>query len=153
MKKTVVFDFDGVIHSYKSGWRGVEVIPDEPVPGIQEAIENIRAAGFEVVVVSSRCNQPEGIKAIKFWLFKYGIKVDNITAEKPPAVAYVDDRAICFDGDPGSLLIKINDFVPWYEKDTKSKVGGVTEEQIIKGLECCINDSCDRFEDYDYRKG
>ena len=36
-KQTVVFDFDGVIHSYSSGWRGETVIPDEPVTGIKEA--------------------------------------------------------------------------------------------------------------------
>ena len=32
-KPIVVLDFDGVIHSYKSGWKGADVIPDEPVPG------------------------------------------------------------------------------------------------------------------------
>ena len=45
-KKTVVFDFDGVIHSYTSGWQGVCLIPDEPVIGIKEAIESIREAGL-----------------------------------------------------------------------------------------------------------
>ncbi len=30
MKQTVVFDFDGVIHSYTSGWKGATVIPDPP---------------------------------------------------------------------------------------------------------------------------
>lgn len=45
MKKTVVFDFDGVIHSYISGWKGIDNIPDEPVKGIKEKIERIREAG------------------------------------------------------------------------------------------------------------
>lgn len=26
MKETIVFNFDGVIHSYKSGWKGIETI-------------------------------------------------------------------------------------------------------------------------------
>ena len=29
-KQTVVFDFDGVIHSYISGWEGADVILDPP---------------------------------------------------------------------------------------------------------------------------
>ena len=33
--KTVVFDFDGVVHSYTSGWQGEDTIPDPPVPGIK----------------------------------------------------------------------------------------------------------------------
>lgn len=38
MKQTVVFDFDGVIHSYISGWKESTTIPDPPVPGIAEAM-------------------------------------------------------------------------------------------------------------------
>ena len=60
MKRTVVFDFDGVIHSYTSGWKGQSVIPDPPVPGIKEAIAEIRDAGYEVVVVSTRCASVQG---------------------------------------------------------------------------------------------
>lgn len=116
MKKTVVFDFDGVIHSYTSGWKGTTVIPDTPVNGIKEAIEDIRKAGYEVVVVSTRCETNEGMKAINEYLLNNGIIVDRICREKPPALVYIDDRAICFDGNPDKLLDKINSFKPWYER-------------------------------------
>lgn len=112
-KQTVVFDFDGVIHSYTSGWQGIDVIPDPPVHGIKQAIRDIKKAGYEVVVVSSRCRSSDGIVAIMKWLDRYGIKVDKVLIEKPPAVVYIDDRAICFDGRPDKLLGKIQDFVPW----------------------------------------
>lgn len=113
MRKTVVFDFDGVIHSYTSGWKGDGVISDPPVPGIKESIDDIRAAGYDVVVVSTRCATREGFVAIRDYLYKNGIKVDAIKKEKPPAIVYIDDRAICFDGHPESLLSKIEQFKPW----------------------------------------
>ena len=117
MGETVVFDFDGVIHSYTSGWRGIDVIPDPPVNGIKEAIDNIRSAGYYVIVVSTRCRKERGKYAIQAWLNKYNIKVDDVVREKPPAIVYIDDRAICFDGDAKSLLDKINNFNPWYRKN------------------------------------
>jgi len=49
-KKTIVFDFDGVIHSYTSGWQGISVIPDPVVPEIQAAINYLRMEGYEVIV-------------------------------------------------------------------------------------------------------
>ena len=120
MKKTVVFDFDGVIHSYKSGWQGQTIIPDEPVEGIKEAIAKIRTAGYEVVVVSTRCETYFGQLAISDYLKTHGIKVDRIMKEKPPALVYIDDRAICFDGKSGELLEKIEKFKPWYQKGERN---------------------------------
>lgn len=119
-KKTVVFDFDGVIHSYTSGWQGIAEIPDPPVEGIKEAIEEIRAAGFEVVVVSTRSKDPIGSRAVKEYLKRHEIEVDGIMATKPPAIVYVDDRAICFDGNAGALLWRIKNFCPWYQKPGES---------------------------------
>lgn len=114
--KTVIFDFDGVIHSYDSGWLGADIIPDEPVPGIKEAIDEIRAAGYRVVVLSARCHQG-GIKAIKNFLNENEIIVDDVVRDKVPAILQVDDRAICFDGKPEKLLEKIQGFQPWNKKE------------------------------------
>lgn len=120
MKQTVVFDFDGVIHSYISGWQGITTIPDPPVPGIAEAIQNIRKH-YVVAVVSTRCSTPEGIEAVNSWLDKYGIEVDAVLKEKPPAIVYIDDRAICFDGDPSRLLSRIQTFEAWNKKPIVSE--------------------------------
>lgn len=113
MKKTVVFDFDGVIHSYTSGWMGTEWIPDAPVIGIKEVIETLRSNGYEVVVVSTRCSTESGKMAVIQWLDREGIVVDAVKKEKPPALVYIDDRAICFDGDASKLPEKIYSFEPW----------------------------------------
>lgn len=120
MAKTVVFDFDGVIHSYTSGWLGETTIPDPPVPGIREALKEIHGAGYEVVVVSTRCATAKGKGAIEAWLYNNGLReyIDKVCKEKPPAIAYIDDRAICFDGHPENLLKKIQSFEPWYKIPT-----------------------------------
>ena len=112
-KKTVVFDFDGVIHSYTSGWKGENVIPDPVVPGIKEVIDELKSTGYEVVVVSARANSISGNIAIQEYLQKHQIKVDLVTHQKPPAIVYIDDRAICFDGNAKTLIDKINNFKPW----------------------------------------
>ncbi len=114
-KKTVIFDFDGVIHSYKSGWQGVTTIPDPPVVGIREALQEIRKE-YAVVIVSTRCYQEGGIEAIEKWLKKWDIEVDDVTANKVPSIAIVDDRAITFDGDARSLLWRIKSFKTWLEE-------------------------------------
>lgn len=118
MKKTIVFDFDGVIHSYTSGWQGAATIPDPPTPGIIEALQEICEAGYEIVIVSSRCATEEGKAAIQDYLTKHHMHqyVSRICTEKPPAIVYIDDRAICFDGNASNLLEKIQTFQPWYQK-------------------------------------
>lgn len=116
MKQTVVFDFDGVIHSYKSGWKGVDCIPDPPVKGIGKALRDLHEI-YNIVICSSRCATVEGRSAILDWLQTYGLfdYIDNIAMEKPPAICYIDDRAICFDGHPETLVEKIENFQPWYK--------------------------------------
>ena len=66
-KPILCLDFDGVLHSYESGWKGASVIPDPPVPGaiafLREAVQH-----FSVYIFSSRSNQEGGKTAMAEWL-------------------------------------------------------------------------------------
>jgi hypothetical protein len=124
MKKPILcLDFDGVVHSYTSGWQGANVIPNEPVDG---AIAFMLGAlhKFDVVIFSSRSNQAGGLSAMRDWLKKHagnawyespcgpGIEDVRFTTDKPAAMVTIDDRAITFTGqwpDVADLLA----FKPW----------------------------------------
>lgn len=114
---TVVFDFDGVVSEYKRGWEGAATINDMPTPGIKDAIREVREAGYRVVIVSTRCATPEGAAAVEDFLEKHEIVVDGVESLKPPALCYVDDRAICFEGDVAGLPEKIFNFKSWTERE------------------------------------
>ena len=122
-KPILCLDFDGVVHSYTSRWQGADVIPDPPVDG---AIAFMLGAlhKFDVVIFSSRSNQPGGVAAMKKWLKGNaggawyespcgpGIEDVRFVTEKPPALVTIDDRAITFTGawpNVGDLLA----FKPW----------------------------------------
>jgi hypothetical protein len=69
-KPILALDFDGVIHSYTSGWQGPRCIPDEPVWGALEFI--VRALEpFDVQIYSSRSNYWGGRRAMRRWLIKH----------------------------------------------------------------------------------
>lgn len=100
MKKTVAVDLDGVLARY-DGWKGVDHI-GEPIPGARAFVRVLRQQ-FEVVVYTTRCNAElnrEGAELlrnrIRHWLEAHGFEYDHIHAEqgKPPATAYIDDRAV-----------------------------------------------------------
>lgn len=114
-KKIIVMDFDGVIHSYKSGWKGIAEIPDEPVKGVKEFIDTLRKE-YKVFILSSRTSHEIGIVAIKRWLDKYDIQVDDVVAKKPPAYLTIDDRCVCFNGVFEGLKDKIDNFKTWNNK-------------------------------------
>jgi hypothetical protein len=102
-------DFDGVIHSYRSGWKGETIIDDPPTDG---AIEFLYGAlhYFRVAVFSSRSASSSGVAAMKAWLERYcrewtnGRMIDDWWLQlewptsKPSAFLSVDDRAITFTG-------------------------------------------------------
>ena len=120
-KPILCLDFDGVLHSYTSGWQGASIIPDKPVPGAVEFL-NEATGKFEVHIFSSRSNQDGGIKAMQTWLEvivyeSLGVRpswLDLIKwpIEKPPAHVTIDDRAITFTGVWPSIE-DLKNFKPW----------------------------------------
>lgn len=98
--KTVALDFDGVLHSYTSGWTG-ESPTDPPMPYAVEFVTHLHDLGAKVVVYSTRAASYLGRVGMLAWFTEHGFPLDgdDITCEKPPAIAYVDDRAVEFRGD------------------------------------------------------
>lgn len=124
-KPILCLDFDGVIHSYASGWKGARNIPDPPVQGALSFMANALAAGWDVVIHSSRSRHFGGISAMRSWLrYHAGNQWDcmgaslcdvRFTRWKPSAVVTIDDRALTFTGDFPSLD-SIRRFKPWNKK-------------------------------------
>lgn len=106
--ETICLDFDGVLHSYVSGWQGETAIPDPPIHGTDRAVERLRAR-YRVVVHSARCRTEEGREAVQRWLEHHGITVDEVCEHKPPATAYVDDRGVRFDGDWEAVMAALDE--------------------------------------------
>ena len=121
-KPILCLDFDGVIHSYTSPWKGAAHIADPPVPGALGFIRNAQTY-FKIVIYSSRSIDADGIYAMKRWLADYmraafpGIADDILSKiewanKKPAAFLTIDDRAMQFSGtfpNPADLL----NFKPW----------------------------------------
>ena len=127
MTKILCVDFDGVIHSYISGWQGADEIPDPPVMGAMKWLADIifNNLDYSISIYSSRSKEPEGIKAMKEWMRKHirdtGYDDDNCVyilgkisypTQKPPAYLTIDDRAICFRGTFPSIQ-EMNNFIAW----------------------------------------
>lgn len=125
-KPILCLDFDGVLHSYTSGWKGANVIPDPPVEG---AIAFMLGAlrHFDVTIFSSRSNQPGGLAAMARWLKEHGgqawhetpdgpgLEDVRFVTEKPAAMVTIDDRALTFDGTWPSIDT-LKGFRPWNKK-------------------------------------
>ena len=110
--KILAVDFDGVLHSYTSGWKGPRNIPDPPIPGaiawLMEMVGTPDRIGpfggrYDVRIFSSRSRYWGGRRAMRRWLLKHGLKWEwleeiKFPLWKPPAFLLLDDRAMCFRG-------------------------------------------------------
>jgi hypothetical protein len=109
-RPVVCVDLDGVLNTFDE-WRGPEFF-HPPREGAREFLESLHGSGYRVVVLTVRWHE-----WARAWLDKNGLGefVDEVTDRKPPAMAYVDDRAVCFRGDFQDTLRHIRDFRPFWE--------------------------------------
>ena len=138
-KPILCLDFDGVCHSYTSGWIDVATLPVPPVPGMFEFIKTAQRH-FRVAIYSSRSEFAAGRDAMQDWFAEHARKhylslapdgtseidrtvvAQDLTldlmsklefpASKPAAFVTLDDRAVTFKGTWPEVTT-LRGFVTW----------------------------------------
>lgn len=99
----VCVDFDGTI----APWGDLFGFP-EPMKGAKEFLDYLRREGYTIVIFTSRLSTVwhnsegrdpargimEQIEYLQEYFRRYDLTCDYATAEKIPAIAYIDDKAI-----------------------------------------------------------
>lgn len=132
-KRLLCLDFDGVLHSYTSGWQGAGVVRDPPVPGAMQFLGAVfEDQRFNVAIYSSRSKNLLGRYAMKRWLslnllLAFGNRASprswDLLADdiydwvqwpwfKPAAFVTLDDRAMRFRGS-WPALATLDTFEPY----------------------------------------
>lgn len=102
----ICVDFDGTIAPF-----GDLFGFPPPLPGAKEFLLMLREQGYTIVIFTSRLSTvwhaAEGrvpaqgifdqVTYLQEYFDRYGLPADNVTAEKVPAMAYIDDKAIEFN--------------------------------------------------------
>jgi len=111
----VGIDFDGVIHANSKGFYDGTVY-DDPISGARTALEAL-SKKFVIVVYSAKARQDRmlidgktGVELIWDWLKAHDMDsfVKEVTAEKPRAVFYIDDKAIRFNGSWDDAFLELD---------------------------------------------
>lgn len=136
-KYIVCCDFDGVIHSYETGWVGDAcIIPDPPVPRAlawlehmydvrRDHMESDGRNELQVCIYSSRSKSPGAVAAMQAWFLGWELREDvlewlQFPTQKPAASMTIDDRAFCFEGEFPSPEWLIR-FLPWNRRAYKER--------------------------------
>jgi hypothetical protein len=141
-ERAIAIDFDGVINSYKSGWKG-PTETDEPVLSAAESVNGLWNRGYKLIIFSTRANTPEGITTIREYLRKHTENNEladsiEITDRKPIADVYIDDRAIPFNGDWEETIGQIEGFKPWMDKSLTWSGYPLQGREKVQGMDISI---------------
>ena len=101
--RNIGVDFDGVIHKSSKGYYD-GTIYDEPIEGSRESLKKL-SEKYDVVIFTCKSkpdrglvNGKTGTELVWEWLRKHDMDkfVTKVTAEKPRAVQYIDDKGYGF---------------------------------------------------------
>jgi len=108
MKPRICVDFDGVLNNY-SGYDKENL--GTPRPGAEEFLKKL-SMNFYVIIFTVR-----NYSIVAKWLDHYDLLqyVGDVTRFKRPAVAYIDDRGMCFKGDYEEILEELENFKPYWK--------------------------------------
>lgn len=88
---TLAVDFDGVIHDHKHPVEGKRM--GAPFEDAQLGMRRLLARKHKLIIHTVMATTPGGQKVVEDWLAYYKIKHHGVTAIKPNADIYIDDRA------------------------------------------------------------
>jgi hypothetical protein len=119
MKKQTIgaFDMDGVLASLlESGKYPEDYVKKTVIPGAIESLKSIRALGHKVVIFTARYEIDRVVT--EKWLEENGFHglYDELIMDKPKFDYLVDDRAIRFEGWPGTIekIFNLEQTGRWY---------------------------------------
>lgn len=127
-KKTICVDFDGVLNEY-NGYEEGNL--GEPLSASKEFIRQLRKK-YKVVILTSRPKEQ-----VIDWLNNNGFPSMEVTNRKIPAVAYIDDRAIQFNGNYKKVISQLKNFKPYWVKTHYRVYDSDTGETIVLCNKIC----------------
>lgn len=101
--RNIAIDFDGVVHNFDKGFHDGTCY-GEPVPGALTAIKEL-SKKYNVIIFTAKAkpsrplvNGKTGTQLVREWLENHGVLcyVKDVTAEKPRAWLYIDDKGYRF---------------------------------------------------------
>tara|TARA_R100001509_G_C4884677_1_gene221603 strand:- start:1408 stop:1800 length:393 start_codon:yes stop_codon:yes gene_type:complete len=102
--KNIAIDFDGVVHTFDKGFHDGTCY-GKPIDGSLEAIRKL-SERYNIVIFTAKAkpsrplvNGKTGTELVRDWLAKHDVLqyVQEITAEKPRAFLYIDDKGYRFE--------------------------------------------------------
>ena len=107
-KPNVCIDFDGVLNTYK-GWVNENYLYT-PREGAKEFLETLNKE-YTIIIFTVRDK-----KKVADWLHDNDMPFSIVTDRKVGAVAYIDDRGLCFEGSYEKVLYELRNFKPYWKE-------------------------------------